>query len=65
MFPIKFYKRRCYFIGHSKCLVNGNYFQCKMMTHKGKINEIDMFYVSDDRPIYDEQECKFFKWTGR
>jgi len=61
MIPIRFYPRRCFFIGHSKCLVKGDYYKCKMMVPVKK----DLFIVPDDRPIYDEQECEYFRWTGR
>lgn len=56
--PNRLYPRRCFFVGHSKCLVKGDYYKCKMMVSIGK----DLFIVPDDRPIYDEQECKFFVW---
>jgi hypothetical protein len=52
------YPRRCFLIGHSKCLVKGDYHKCKMMREI----QADLFIVPDDRPIYDEQECEHFRW---
>lgn len=64
MIPDRLYKKRCFFVGRSKCLANGNYTLCEMMRPNGK----GLFYVPDDRPIYDEQECRFFLrdiiWRG-
>lgn len=56
--PNRFHKRRCFFIGHSKCLVKGDYYKCKLMVPIGN----DLFIVPDGRPFYDEQECPFFVW---
>lgn len=59
-FPNFYYKRRCFFVPHSKCAVKGDYRKCPMMQYTGE--GLGLFHVPDDRPIYDEQECEHFSW---
>ena len=69
----RLYPLRCFFTGQSRCLANGDYSKCEMMLPLGRkysLEEVglkqgkDLFYVLGDRPIYDEQECKYFLWLS-
>ncbi len=61
----RLYPLRCFFTISSKCLANGDYSKCEMMLPLGKkYKGKDLFFVPDERPIYDEQECKFFLWLS-